>query len=138
MTLNRNKLYSILFLACLAGYFWLYINLTSHTLQNKSFEFCLIKHTAKIPCPSCGSTRSVISITKGNYLEALIINPLGYIVASIMLLTPFWITLDIGLKKNTLFKFYKNIEIQLKKPLNIIPIILIIIMNWIWNITKEL
>jgi len=136
MTLNRNKLYSIMFIACLAGYVWLYFGLTSNNIENKSVEICMIKHTTNIPCPSCGSTRSVISLTKGNFHEALLINPLGYIIAIIMLLSPLWITIDIATKKKTLFEFCQKIEIKLKKPQYTIPLILLMIFNWIWNITK--
>lgn len=137
MSLKRNMLYSIMFIACLAGYIWLYIGLTKQT-ENKSVEVCLIKHTTNIPCPSCGSTRSVISLTKGNFIEALKINPLGYIVAIIMFLTPLWITVDIATKRETLFEFYRKIEKYLKRPQYIIPLILLVIINWIWNITKGL
>jgi len=138
MALNRNKLYSIMFIACVAGYIWLYYSVSNNYTENKSFEVCIIKHTTNIPCPSCGSTRSVISLTKGNFIEALLINPLGYIVAIIMFLTPLWIVIDIATKKKTLFEFYKKTEINLKRPQYTIPFILLVIFNWIWNITKGL
>jgi len=138
MALNRNKLYSIIFIACVAGYIWLYYSVSNNYTENKSFEVCIIKHTTNIPCPSCGSTRSVISLTKGNFIEALLINPLGYIVAIIMFLNPLWIVIDIATKKKTLFEFYKKIEINLKRPQFAIPFILLVIFNWIWNITKGL
>lgn len=138
MTIDRNKLYTILFTACIAGYIWLYFSLNTTETKNKSFEFCLIKHTTNIPCPSCGSTRSIISLTKGNFLEALIINPLGYIVAVIMFSAPIWIAIDIITKRKTLFEFYQKIETYLKKPRYAIPLLLLVIINWIWNITKGL
>lgn len=138
MTLNRNKLYSILFISCMAGYSWLYFDLNINKTKNKSFEVCLIKHTTNIPCPSCGSTRSIITLTKGNFVEAIRINPFGYIVAIIMFIAPIWIAIDIIMKRNTLFEFYQKIETCLKRPKYAIPLILIVIINWIWNITKGL
>jgi len=138
MALDRNKLYLIIFIACMAGYIWLYYCLNNSETKNKSFEVCIIKHTTNIPCPSCGSTRSIISLTKGDFFEALRINPLGYIVAFLMLLSPLWIFIDIITKRKTLYEFYKKTEIYLKKPLYAMPLILLVIINWIWNITKEL
>jgi hypothetical protein len=138
MTLDRKKLYLILFIACLAGYIWLYFSITKNIAENNSAEVCLIKHVTNIPCPSCGSTRSVISLTKGDFIGALNINPIGYLVAIIMLIAPIWILVDTVRNAKTLFDFYQKIEFYLKQPKIAIPLILLLIINWIWNITKGL
>ncbi len=138
MALNSNKLYTLLLVACMAGYIWLYYGINSYQLGKESFEACLIKHVTNIPCPSCGSTRSVMSLIKGNFKNALLINPLGYVVTFIMVLCPVWILMDIISKKKTLFMFYQKIELYLKKPQIAIPLITLITINWIWNIIKGL
>ena len=138
MTLKRNKLYSILLIACLAGYIWLYFSITKNITENKSVEVCLIKHLTNIPCPSCGSTRSVISLTKGDFIGALYFNPIGYLVTIIMLIAPIWIIADTIKRTKTLFDFYLKTETYLKRPKIAIPLILLVIINWIWNITKGL
>ena len=138
MSFSRNKLYALLAVACLAGYIWLYAGLISAKPAMHSFEVCLIKHTTNIPCPSCGSTRSVIALMHGHFQDALYINPLGYIIAIIMLLTPFWIIADLARKSKTLFNFYRTIEYYLTKPKYAVPLALLIIINWIWNIKKGL
>ena len=115
MTLDRNKLYLILLIACLAGYIWLYFSLTKNITESKSFEVCLIKYVTNIPCPSCGSSRSIISLTKGDFIGALNFNPIGYLVAIIMLIAPIWIIADTIKRTNTLFDFYLKIETYLKK-----------------------
>jgi len=138
MTLNRNKLYSILFISCIAGYIWLYFSLSNIENNREAFDVCLIKHITNIPCPSCGSTRSIVSLTNGNFNEALLINPLGLIVAAIMSLAPLWIFIDIVTRRKTLFDFFQKIETYLKRPQYSIPLILLVIINWIWNITKGL
>jgi hypothetical protein len=138
MTIDRNKLHSILFIACLAGYIWLYLSITKNFTENKSVEVCLIKHVTNIPCPSCGSTRSVILLTKGDFIGALNINPIGYLVAIIMLITPMWILADTVRNTKTFFDFYQKIETYLKRPMIAFPLILLVIINWIWNITKGL
>lgn len=136
MTLDRNKLYLILFTACIAGYIWLYFNITKNLTEKKTVEVCLIKHVTNIPCPSCGATRSVISLTYGDFIGAFNLNPAGYLVAIIMLIAPLWIVADLIMRSSTLFKFYKKIEFNLKKPRFAIPLILLVIINWIWNIAK--
>jgi hypothetical protein len=138
MTVDRNKLYSILFIACLAGYIWLYFSITKNITEKKSVEVCLIKYVTNIPCPSCGSTRSVISLTKNDFIGALNSNPIGYLVAIIMLIAPIWIISDTIKRTKTLFDFYIKIETYLKRPKIAIPLILLVIINWIWNITKGL
>ena len=138
MTVSGNKLYVVLLIACLAGYVWLFYSMTKPQSKGNAVEVCLFKHVTNIPCPSCGSTRSVLSITHGDILQALYINPLGIIVALIMLIAPVWIMFDIVAGKKTLSDFYRKTEVFLKKTWIAIPLILLVIINWIWNITKEL
>lgn len=138
MLIDRNKLYSILLIASVAGYIWLYYSITSNVTENKSVEVCFIKRATNIPCPSCGSTRSIISLTKGNFVEAFELNPIGYLVALIMLISPFWIISDVILKNNSLFKCYQILEHHLKKPKYAIPLVVLVIINWVWNIKKGL
>lgn len=138
MTRDRNKLYLLLIMACLAGYIWLYFGMANTFADNQSAEVCLIKHATNIPCPSCGSTRSVISLTKGDFIGALQLNPLGILVAVIMILAPLWVITDAITKKSTLFVFYQKIDGYLKKPKVAIPLIFLLMINWIWNIAKGL
>jgi hypothetical protein len=133
---ERNKLYAVIFIACIIGYIWLYFWLFNH--NNKTFDVCFIKRITNIPCPSCGSTRSIISLANGNLTEAFLINPIGYIVAIIMIVAPIWIALDLIVQRKTLFEFFLKIESTLKRPKYAFPLILLLISNWIWNITKEL
>jgi hypothetical protein len=138
MILSRNKLYSLLFVVCLAGYIWIYFSITSINAVTKSAEVCLIKHVTNIPCPSCGSTRSVMSLIKGDFIGALSLNPIGYLIAFIMLVTPIWMLTDIIMRRNTLLNLYQRTETYLRKPIIAIPLILLLIINWIWNINKGL
>ncbi len=123
-------------IACITGYIWLYFNFNTNEI--KTDTVCFIKHATNIPCPSCGSTRSVLSLIKGDFDKALMINPLGYILVAIMLLLPIWIFIDVVLNKKTLLDFYKKSESYLQRPQYSIPLILLVIINWIWNITKGL
>lgn len=138
MTLDRNKLYSLLVIACLVGYIWFYYSISKNVIENSSVEVCLIKHVTNIPCPSCGATRSVMSLAKGDFAGAFHLNPIGYLVAIIMLITPIWILADTIFKSHTLFNLYRKVETYLKSPKYAIPLIALVIINWIWNIAKGL
>ena len=134
--MNRSRLYLIMFIACIAGYAWLGWNLSHSSALTGSVEGCFIKNTTNMPCPSCGSTRGVMALTQGNFAEALSTNPFSYIIAVTLLMLPLWLAFDILLKRSTLYLFYKKSETYLKRPWFAIPLILVVLMNWIWNITK--
>jgi len=138
MFLQRNKLYLFLFLSCLAGYIWLFASTSSTGFGGHGISVCMFKHFTNIPCPSCGSTRSALSVLKGNFSEALSLNPIGILLVLILIITPAWIIYDLLKKKDTLFKVYKGAEEYLRRKEIAIPAILLITANWIWNIYKGL
>lgn len=37
---------------------------------------CVFRGLSDIPCPTCGATRALISLTKGNFVDAVTMNPL--------------------------------------------------------------
>jgi len=136
MQLTKNKLYLFLLISCLAGYIWLYFNF--RTNNNNEIGLCMFKHVTNIPCPSCGSTRSILSLFQGHFIESIYWNPIGLILVIIMVASPIWIAYDLVSRKETLLNFYKKTESYLKQKRIAIPVILLIITNWIWNIYKGL
>jgi len=137
MSLNRKKLYSILLISCAAGYIWLIYGVTSDLSgTGKTSDVCLFKHVTDIPCPSCGSTRSVIALLHADFFQAVYINPLGIVVAMIMLIAPVWTVVDLITKKGTLFNFYCKLETIIRRPAIAIPLIALVLLNWIWNSSK--
>ena len=136
MIIDRKRLYSFLSLSCLAGYSWLGI---SHmiTQSGNTKTVCIMKNLTGIPCPSCGSTRSVASIFKGNLQQAILLNPLGYVIFFALLILPVWIIMDLYRKNDSLWQFYQKAEITLRRKIIAIPLIILVIINWIWNIYKN-
>ena len=126
MLLHRNKLYSIILVSCTAGYVWLWFDMYGR----------LSLHSDVVR--ACGSTRSVEAILDGKYIEAILINPIGYVLVSIMLAAPLWILFDLLTKRQTLFDFYGRMERCFKKSAVVVVFTLLIILNWIWNIDKAL
>jgi hypothetical protein len=134
--MTRNKLYSLLLIACLAGFIYLFYNI--HTLQSQTFRVCIIKNVTDYPCPSCGTTRAVTLLLKGRFIESLLLNPIGIVVAIIMIIFPIWILIDIIFKKETFYFWYKKAEGTIRKPWLASILIVLVLLNWIWNIYKHL
>jgi hypothetical protein len=138
MYLTKSKLYLLLAILCLAGYSWLFINYTNPTIHNHEYTVCIVKNVTGIPCPSCGATRSVLSIASGNVMDGMSHNPLGFVLLSVLLIAPFWLLFDWITQKETLFLSYRKAEQLLKRKQYAIPLIALVLTNWVWNIYKGL
>ncbi|NQX82980.1 MAG: DUF2752 domain-containing protein [Flavobacteriaceae bacterium] len=136
MKISRNKLYILLFIACIAGYIWLY--LVFNSAENTSFSVCLFKNITTIPCPSCGSTRAVLSVLKGDIIESINMNPMGLVIFAIMVLSPIIIVYDVLFSKNTLYDLYYRVEYYIKRKNTSVFLIILVFSNWIWNIIKQI
>ncbi|MGB4774965.1 MAG: DUF2752 domain-containing protein [Daejeonella sp.] len=137
MPLSRNRLYVLLAISCMAGYSWVCMSYrTNLGHADNEVGVCIIKHVTHIPCPSCGSTRSLVSLLKGNFLDALYWNPIGLILLVVMFIAPLWIIYDCFLQKDSLFNFYRKTEQALQQRKLAIPAILLVLVNWLWNIYK--
>jgi len=135
MMRSRNSLYLILSTACFSGYLWLFWVLW---FGHASAEVCIIKHVTDIPCPSCGTTRSVMALLQGDFMMAASLNPLGFIIIIIMIVVPTGLIIDCLWGKSYLFFAYQKSEHLLKKPYVAVPVIAGMLINWIWNIMKAI
>lgn len=138
-SLNRKKLYIFILVLSFAGYLWIayliHYDLTGE-IENNSINTCVFKYMTGLPCPSCGMSRSVISVFQARFKDALYLNPLGYIMTLAMIVFPVWITMDLFVNKSTFLKFYESIENYFKNKWIAYPFILIILVLWVWNIYK--
>lgn len=135
--MTRNRLYLLLAVGVLAGYGWI-LWFSFNKAHDHTYTPCLFKNATGIACPSCGSTRSVLLLSHGNITDALLLNPIGLIMAAIMLIAPFWLLYDAILKKDTLYNSYKKAEKFIQIKWVAITLILLILINWAWNIQKGL
>jgi hypothetical protein len=135
MTATRNKLYTLVLVACAAGYGWLAYH-TWSSYKPTDFSFCWIKATTGYPCPACGTTRSVDALLQGEWGLALQLNPFGLPVLLIMLVAPVWIGMDLLKRSDSFFRMYQAVERKLSAKGIALPLIALIVANWIWNIYK--
>lgn len=139
MTLSRNRLYLIVGIACLAGYVWLYYNHSTYAAQGgANVGVCLIKYATNIPCPSCGSTRALLSLMDGDIGTSLYLNPIGLILGLLMAIIPIWVLYDYVRAKDTLLLFYRKAETFIRRKEIAAILITLVSANWIWNIFKGL
>ena len=129
---ERNRLYIFLVALCAVGYGWLF--LSAHGLHVGHWKGCLTKQILNIPCPSCGTTRSVIALWHGHPLDALMLNPFGIIVSILMAVVPLWVAADVATGRATLLCTYRRVEQAVGKFW--LPLALLVVANWVWNFIK--
>lgn len=135
---SNRKIYWILSLLTLGSYVWVGYHLL-HTTSPDAGTLCLFKSATGVPCPSCGVTRSVLLLLQGNVLEAVWLNPLGILAGVFLILIPIWIGLDLFRNRTSLLTFYtRSEEIIRAQKIIYIPLIVLVALNWIWNISKGL
>jgi hypothetical protein len=139
MSLKKSNIYLFIMLGCLIGYTWLYWNISNQLKPcNNATGICLIKNATSFPCPSCGTTRSLISIFQGDFFQALHWNPLGFFLLLLLITLPLGVIYDYYTKKTVLLRIYMKAESWLRQKKIAIPGIILILLNWYWNIQKDL
>lgn len=137
--MSKNKLYILIFIACFLGYGWLlFLNLFPVKNSGLDLTVCVFKRVTGFPCPSCGTTRAVSYLFEGEIVKSLLLNPFGILVAGIMVLSPGWIIWDAITQKQSFYNFYISVEKLIKKKKIAIPLIALVLINWVWNIYKQL
>ncbi|TVR83424.1 MAG: DUF2752 domain-containing protein [Saprospirales bacterium] len=139
--MRSRYFYRLLSVLLLAGYAWVGIHWfmdyrSAH--GNGEVTICLMKNLTDTPCPSCGSTRSLLTLFEGKWIEAIFINPLGILMGVFMLILPVWVIRDYLQSKESLFNTYQRAEQVLKRKGVLLVFATLILANWIWNISKGL
>jgi len=137
--MNRKKLYIFFSLLSFMGYAWLGWNVVEQSAHSSVPVVCLFKEVTGIPCPSCGTTRSLIELMRGNVKEAFLINPFGLVMAFAILAIPLWIAADTVRRSDSFYRSYGMMEQVLASNKWVsISAVMIVLLNWFWNITKGL
>jgi len=136
---TNKRLYWVLGILSIAGYAWVGFHLLFPDAATPDLTVCLVKNVTGLPCPSCGTTRSLLLLLSGDLQTALLTNPLGVVAAIALLITPFWITRDMLCRTDTLAIVFLWTEKRIKtKKIVYIPLVALALLNWGWNILKDL
>lgn len=126
---NKNPL---LLLIMSAGYLFLYLQKTPVFGEHSSW--CLFHLLTGLPCPTCGTGRGLICLLHGEFYNAVMFNPLSYVVAALSIFLFLMILKDWLQKTNSLATLMK-----VKIPIaNQIPFWLLLFIIEAWNIYKGL
>jgi hypothetical protein len=133
--MSRNRLYCFIGIACAIGFGYLFYSVY---VSDVNRSMCLIKSATGIPCPSCGTTRAILLFLRGNFTGSVLMNPFGIIVMMVMLVVPIWIAFDLIAKKESFYTFYGKSEKVINTRWLAIILIILVLLNWIWTISKQL
>jgi fumarate reductase subunit D len=133
--MTAKKLYSFVFILCLLWCAWIMLNISG---CSSVLVGCLFYKITHLPCPACGSTRSVLALLQGDCAGAFYANPFGFLLLMGLVVLPLWLVFDWISHKNSFFKAYKKMESLLKTRCIAIPAIVLVLANWIWNMFKYL
>lgn len=105
------------------------------SLRTEGFQsgpvLCIFRNLTGLPCPFCGSTRSVGQILQGDFSEALAFNPIGFLVAAlIVIMTVAPATMERG--SQTLSKLWE----RLTNRTQVISVIMAISLLWALNLPR--
>lgn len=134
----KKQLYQLVALLSVLAYSWLIYNSFFLNTNEEGITICWFKTISGLPCPACGSTAGIVEIFKGHFHKAFHYNPFAYSSLFILIVASLWVIYDIVLKKDGFYKFYLSANNKLKKKRIIIPIILLFLIIWIWNIYKAI
>lgn len=133
--MTKRGFYLLAVAGCLIGYAWLFY---SQVTKGTGLSVCLFKRIYHIPCPTCGSTRAVIEVFQGHLKEAFMLNPNGLLLALGLILLPMWLSFDGISGKDSFFRFFTKINLLMGRKTVFCLFVLIVVLNWIWTIYKDL
>ncbi|HTX17260.1 MAG TPA: DUF2752 domain-containing protein [Bacteroidota bacterium] len=135
----KRKVYRTLLLLSVAGYGWLGWNLLASGGHGGLPTVCLFKEVTGLPCPSCGTTRSIELLLHGDLPGAFVTNPLGLLLALGLFVIPGWIVSDLLRKDDSFYRRYVRVEkILLQNAWVSASAAAVVLVNWAWNIAKGL
>lgn len=157
---DRNRFYGLMLALCAAGYIWLWLGMRADGFVTGAYAaggsghgrdsersipwqarhelpgVCLFKQATTVPCPSCGSTRSVLHILHGDLGGGLSWNPLGFVLLAGLVILPVWIAHDLLRRRGSLLVCFRRAESWLRKWWIALPAIILVLANWAWNLFK--
>ena len=137
--MTRKRLYILVIGLSLLGYAWLGWNAVNYSTSAAVPTVCLFKEVTHLPCPSCGATRALMVLMKGDVGGSLLINPFGFLLALGLAIVPLWVGVDLMRKNESFFRTYFAAESLIAGKSWIAALAVVAVaLNWAWNIAKGL
>lgn len=120
----------------LVGLSWVSWNFFCFQHSKPGLQICVLKNTVGLACPSCGTTRSILHLLHGDFSSAVLLNPFGIFAFIGFMVVPFWLLYDYFNSKRTLWTIYIYCISSFQNKKFTFLVILLVLLNWIWNIQK--
>lgn len=133
--MSRRRLYYLALFLGLAGQIWIFYSYHKLEKHEEAFNTCIFKAVTGIPCPSCGTVHSIISILHGNFRQALTENPIGFAGLLALAVVPYWILADLYTGRESFYRFFMHIDGLLRKKRVLIPLLLTVLLIWIYKLS---
>ncbi|MCX6243106.1 MAG: DUF2752 domain-containing protein [Bacteroidetes bacterium] len=134
--MSRKKIHLFILLFAFAACSWILLNNYLIKADKPLVNVCLFRMVTGIPCPSCGTTHALISIVRGNFRTAFYENILGFPAAVMLLVFPVWIICDLLFKRESFYRFYRNVESFLRKRWVAWTALGLLLLIWGWNLYR--
>ena len=95
---------------------------------------CLFKSLTGIPCPGCGTVRSLQLLVHGDVVGSLLTNPLGLLLTLLVVAAAILVLRDARKDDDLLYRLMH----RRWPPLALVVVVLLTLANWLWNISKGL
>jgi len=132
--MTRRRLYFLVLFLGLAGQVWIFYSYKKLEKQQEAFNTCIFKRVTGIPCPSCGTVHSIISILHGELRKAINYNPLGFGGLLLVAIVPYWILADLARGRESFYNFYFKVNKLLKRKWVLFSVLFLIFLVWIYKL----
>lgn len=128
--------YTLAATACAGGWLWTASSVISG--EQGMWKGCLLKMLLHVPCPSCGATRSVVAVFRGDVTGAFCSNPLGLLLAVGLVTLPVWLLTDLAFRRATLYRLFLHADALLRRRRIFAVFACAILANWVWMLVRQL
>lgn len=95
---------------------------------------CLFKSLTGLPCPGCGTVRSLHLLLHGDVVGSVQTNPLGLLLSLFFIASAVLVLRDIRHNDDLLYRLMH----YRWRPTALVVVVLLTLANWLWNINKGL
>ena len=95
---------------------------------------CLFKSLTGVPCPGCGTVRSLQLLLHGDVMGSVLTNPLGLLLSLLVVAAAILVLRDARKDDDLLYRLMH----RRWPPLALVVVVLLTLANWLWNISKGL
>lgn len=128
--MTLRAFYTLCTVGCAGGWVWTWL---SWTFAGQGlWRGCLFKQLFHVPCPSCGSTRAILALLRGDVAASVACNPLGLLLAAGLAVLPLWLLTDLLCRRASLYRLFLRVDLLLRRRRVFAVFVCLVLANWAW------